>query len=108
MLPPGERVPVKTAVSQNAPQENEGVLLYTDGILDARDDSGARFGEERLSALVGAYRGATAEGVVEHLRVALADFAPAAGDDVCLLAARNRSATDWRREAAPVGSGTAG
>ena len=39
-------------------------------------------------------RAGAAEGVVEHLRVALADFAPAAGDDVCLLAARNRSATD--------------
>ena len=68
------------------------MLLYTDGILDARDEHGARFGEERLSALVAAYGGATAEGVVEHLRAALAEFAPAAGDDVCLLAARNRSA----------------
>ena len=84
-----------------------GVLLYTDGILDARDEYGARFGEERLSALVGEYGGATAEGLVEHLRVALAEFSPLAGDDVCLLAARNRPAADWRREAAPVGSGTA-
>ena len=32
--------------------EDDGVLLYTDGILDARDEHGARFGEERLSALV--------------------------------------------------------
>ena len=88
--------------------EDGGLLLYTDGILDARDDHGARFGEERLSALVAAYRGETAEEVVEHLRAALADFAPAAGDDVCLLAARSRSAADWRREAAPVGSESAG
>jgi phosphoserine phosphatase RsbU/P len=88
--------------------EEDGVLLYTDGILDARDEHGARFGEERLSALVGGYQGATAAGVVEHLREALADYAPAAGDDVCLLAARNRSATDWRAEEASVGSGTAG
>ena len=87
--------------------EDGGVLLYTDGILDARDEHGARFGEERLSALVGEYGGATAEGLVEHLRLALAEFAPLAGDDVCLLAARNRPAADWRREAAPVGSGTA-
>ena len=87
---------------------DSGVLLYTDGILDARDEHGARFGEERLSGLVGESSGATAEGVVEHLRVALAEFAPLAGDDVRLLAARNRSATDLRREAAPVGSGTAG
>jgi serine phosphatase RsbU (regulator of sigma subunit) len=88
--------------------EEDGVLLYTDGILDARDEHGARFGEERLSALVGAYRGATAAGVVEHLTLALADYSPAAGDDVCLLAARNRSAADWRPEEASVGSGTAG
>jgi serine phosphatase RsbU (regulator of sigma subunit) len=88
--------------------EEDGVLLYTDGILDARDEHGARFGEERLSVLVGAYRGATAAGVVEHLTLALADYSPAAGDDVCLLAARNRSAADWRPEQASVGSGTAG
>jgi serine phosphatase RsbU (regulator of sigma subunit) len=88
--------------------DEDGVLLYTDGILDARDDAGARFGEERLSALVAGYSGATAEGLVEHLRLALADFTPAAGDDVCLLAARHQASADWREEAAPVGSGGAG
>ena len=88
--------------------EDGGLLLYTDGILDARDARGARFGEERLSARVAEYRGATAEGLVEHLRAALAEFAPAAGDDVCLLAARNRPAVDWRRDAAAVVSETAG
>jgi hypothetical protein len=88
--------------------EDDGVLLYTDGILDARDGHGARFGEERLSALVAEYGGATAEGLVEHLRVALADFTPAAGDDVCLLAARSRPTGDWRGPPAPVASGAAG
>jgi len=88
--------------------EEEGVLLYTDGILDARDKRGARFGEERLGAIVAEYDGDTAEGVVEHLRAALAAFAPAAGDDVCLLAARNRSATDWAQEPAAVVSRQAG
>jgi phosphoserine phosphatase RsbU/P len=88
--------------------DEDGVLLYTDGILDARDDAGERFGEERLSALVAGYSGATAEGLVEHLRLALADFTPAAGDDVCLLAARHQASADWREEAAPVGSGGAG
>ncbi len=88
--------------------EHGGVLLYTDGILDARDAHGARFGEERLSALVAADQGATAAELVEHLRLALADFAPTASDDVCLLAARSRASADWPQEAAPVGSGRAG
>jgi serine phosphatase RsbU (regulator of sigma subunit) len=72
-----------------------GVLLYTDGILDARDGLAQRFGEGRLQALVASQRGASAASVVEHLRAALAAYAPAGGDDVCLLAARNL---------APVGS----
>jgi serine phosphatase RsbU (regulator of sigma subunit) len=88
--------------------EEDGVLLYTDGILDARDAAGTRFGEERLAELVAAYAGTTAQGLVEHLRVALANFTPAAGDDVCLLAARHHSSVDSRGEAAPVGSGSAG
>ena len=76
-----------------------GVLLYTDGILDARDGSAVRFGEERLQSLVASQRGASATSVVELLRSELADYAPVSGDDVCLLAARNR---------APVGSGADG
>ena len=75
-----------------------GVLLYTDGILDARDESAERFGEDRLQALVASMRGASATSVVEQLRVALADYAPVSGDDVCLLAVRNLAA---------VGSGAA-
>jgi serine phosphatase RsbU (regulator of sigma subunit) len=95
--------------SSSAPlTEDGGVLLYTDGILDARDEHGTRFGEERLSAVVAAYDGAAAAGVVEHLRAALAAYAPAGADDVCLLAARHRSTADLRPGAAPVGSEQAG
>ena len=85
-----------------------GVLLYTDGILDAHDPGGRRFGEERLSALVAEHGRGSAAGVVEQLRAALADFAPAAGDDVCLLVARNRSVADRQGGSAPVVSARAG
>ena len=71
--------------------EGDGVLLYTDGILDARDDAAQRFGEERLRALVAAHGSESATALVEHLRVALAKYAPVGGDDVCLLAARHRA-----------------
>jgi serine phosphatase RsbU (regulator of sigma subunit) len=77
-------------------REVGGVLLYTDGITDARDMSGGRFGEERLRSLVAAHGRESAAALVEHLRAALVQYAPAGGDDVCLLAARNL---------APVGSG---
>jgi serine phosphatase RsbU (regulator of sigma subunit) len=39
---------------------NSGVLLYTEGILDARDDAAERFGEERLQALVASHGRETA------------------------------------------------
>ena len=70
----------------------DGVLLYTDGILDARDGAAQRFGEERLRSLVASYGHESATAVVEQLRAALAEYAPVGGDDVCLLAARNRGA----------------
>ena len=78
--------------------EGDGVLLYTDGILDARDGSSERFGEDRLRSLVASYGRESATNLVERLRAALAEYAPVGGDDVCLLAARN---------VAPVGSRTA-
>ena len=76
-------------------REAGGVLLYTDGITDARDMSGGRFGEERLRSMVAAHGSESAAALLEHLRAALVQYAPAGGDDVCLLAARNL---------APVGS----
>jgi serine phosphatase RsbU (regulator of sigma subunit) len=76
--------------------EGDGVLLYTDGILDARDGSSERFGEDRLRSLVASYGRESATNPVERLRAAPAEYAPVGGDDVCLLAARNL---------APVGSG---
>jgi serine phosphatase RsbU (regulator of sigma subunit) len=86
-------------VGSTAPlHEGEGVLLYTDGILDARDAAAERFGEERLRSLVASHGREGAAALVERLRAALAEYAPVGGDDVCLLAARDR---------APVGSGAA-
>ena len=97
--PLGLEVELEVASSTAPLAAEDGVLLYTDGILDARDGSGRRFGEERLQSLVASQRGSSAAAVVEHLRMALADYAPVSGDDVCLLAAQNL---------APVGSGADG
>jgi serine phosphatase RsbU (regulator of sigma subunit) len=54
------------------------IVLYTDGVLDARgaDD---RFGEERLQATLAGVT--SAEDAVERIRAALADFAGGEQDD---------------------------
>ena len=70
-----------------------GVLLYTDGVVDAREragEGGGRFGEERLRSVVAEHGREGAGAVVDALRGALAAYAPAGGDDVCVLAAFNR------------------
>ena len=55
------------------------LVLYTDGIIDARGPAGTRFGEERLRA---ALRGVTsADQAVERIQNALLDFAGGEQDD---------------------------
>ena len=94
--PLGLEVELDVASSSAPLEDARGVLLYTDGITDACDMAGGRFGEERLRSLVAAHGRESAAALIEHLRAALVEYAPAGGDDVCLLAARNL---------APVGSG---
>ena len=52
------------------------LVLYTDGVVDARDQSGERFGEERLVAAVDGAAGGSAEEVAGAVDEAVADFEP--------------------------------
>jgi sigma-B regulation protein RsbU (phosphoserine phosphatase) len=52
------------------------LVLYTDGVVDARDESGERFGEERLYAAVGAAAGGAAEAVAAAVDEAVGAFDP--------------------------------
>jgi sigma-B regulation protein RsbU (phosphoserine phosphatase) len=64
------------------------VLLYTDGVTDARASSGERFGDDRLLEVVEAHRGRSARDVVDALAAAARTFQghmPAA-DDVTIVA----------------------
>ncbi len=66
----------------------EGLLLYTDGLLDARGPTD-RFGEERLHATLAGHARGSATEVVEALTRAVGDFADRRfGDDVCVIALR--------------------
>ncbi|HYM56363.1 MAG TPA: SpoIIE family protein phosphatase [Solirubrobacteraceae bacterium] len=65
-----------------------GVLLYTDGLTEARHD-GKLFGLDGVSAALGRLHGPSATEAVTVLRARVADFAYGTlTDDLCLLAAR--------------------
>jgi PAS domain S-box-containing protein len=52
------------------------LVLYTDGVTDARDATGGRFGEERLCAAVDAAAGGSAEEVAAAIDEAVGAFEP--------------------------------
>jgi sigma-B regulation protein RsbU (phosphoserine phosphatase) len=71
--------------------EGEALVLYTDGLTEARGDDGGLFGEERLAAALSATAGSTAEEIVERVRTDVAAFRrPGCADDVALLVLRVR------------------
>jgi phosphoserine phosphatase RsbU/P len=65
-----------------------GVLLYTDGLTEARRD-GKLFGLDGVSAALGELQNPSTSEAVAILRARVADFAYGTlTDDLCLLAAR--------------------
>ena len=65
------------------------LVLYTDGVVDARGPSGERFGEERLREAVDAAAGGSAEAVAAAVDEAVAAFEPEhTRDDRAILALR--------------------
>ena len=65
------------------------LVLYTDGVIDAREAGGEVFGEERLRAAVGAAAGGTAEEVASAIDQAVAAFEPdVQRDDRAILVLR--------------------
>jgi sigma-B regulation protein RsbU (phosphoserine phosphatase) len=66
------------------------LLLYTDGVTDARAPTGERFGDERLRAIVAAAKATSAQDLVDEIARASAAFGAGepAADDITLLAVR--------------------
>lgn len=65
------------------------LILYTDGLTDAQDATGAFFGRDRLVALARAHAGCPAREVQDHLLHAVSAFTGEAAqfDDITLLTA---------------------
>jgi PAS domain S-box-containing protein len=67
------------------------LVLYTDGVLEARRPDGELFGEERLSELLSSCEGLGASTVAEKIERAVMDFQQGrAHDDLALLVLRVR------------------
>jgi serine phosphatase RsbU (regulator of sigma subunit) len=76
---------------QLAPDDQ--LVLFTDGIVEARSPAGVWFGTERLASLVTAHRGRRARELVEHVVVEARGLAGARGleDDATMLLLRRAS-----------------
>ncbi len=66
------------------------LLLYTDGVTEARNARGEFLGEQRLESLAPGLRGETAQGLCDRLLQAVLDFSGSAAqaDDITLLAVK--------------------
>ena len=91
-------------------QPGEGLFLYTDGVTEALDPSGALFGEERLADAVNAVQDPSPKSLCNVVRMAVAAFADDApqADDLTVLSVRYVSRPQrFVRSFAPVKEGVA-
>ena len=81
--------------------EGDLVVLYTDGVTDARAATGERFGDDRLMAVVEANRARRPADVVVALADAVRDhqFGMPPADDVTILAIRRLARRHRKRGA---------
>ncbi|MEA2136400.1 MAG: hypothetical protein QOC68_4309 [Solirubrobacteraceae bacterium] len=88
----------------------EGILLYTDGLSDARPPNRKfqPFGESRIRAVLRELAAPELEQVVDRLARAAQVFSGGPlPDDLCVVAVRSRFASSWHAEAPATASASA-
>lgn len=73
-------------------ERGDVLVLYTDGVTEARNASGEMFGDERLRSIVRESAGSSAESVVQEIRSAVSSWSPQFEDDVTLVVVRRTGA----------------
>ncbi len=96
-LPLGIEIDLGAACNRVPFGDHDGILLFTDGLTEARHGdlrrrNATRFGEERVHAIVRSLGDAPAPAVVRALRDAATEHVGGRfADDLCILAARARA-----------------
>ncbi|NUW43781.1 PP2C family protein-serine/threonine phosphatase [Nonomuraea rhodomycinica] len=73
------------AVAETTLLPGDGMLLYTDGLTEARTPAGHMYGEDRLRSLAAGLAGQPAQAVVTRLEETLSAFGPGLTDDTAIL-----------------------
>ncbi|MGH9225917.1 MAG: PP2C family protein-serine/threonine phosphatase [Acidimicrobiales bacterium] len=69
----------------------DSFVLYTDGALEARDETGEQFGLDRLARLLATCTGRSAAGVARRLELAVLDYrGEKSVDDLAIVVVRSR------------------
>ena len=71
----------------------DALILYTDGVIEARDKHGELFGIDRLVSLVATSSGRSAEGIARRIELAAVGHAAGTVDDIAILVVRRRPPT---------------
>lgn len=92
-LPEGTSFEERIKVEKLILEKGDFFLLYTDGIIDAADDKGRRFGLEQLVKLMESSTGLSAEAFIGRLKTELAGFIGETGwgDDVTAVVVKDRA-----------------
>lgn len=67
----------------------DALVLYTDGVVEARDASGDQFGQERLVALLATCAGRSAAGIARRIELAALAHSPTLSDDMAIVVVRS-------------------
>ena len=92
-LPEGTSFEERIKVEKLILEKGDFFLLYTDGIIDAADERGRRFGLEQLVKLMESSAGLSAEAFIGRLKTELAGFIGETGwgDDVTAVVVKDRA-----------------
>jgi len=69
-------------------EPNDLLVLYTDGVTEARNAQGVTYGEDRLAANIAAFHDGPASRVRERILESVFEWMALQDDDITLLVAR--------------------